>query len=159
MKPLFHPSLIALDNQIEDFVRQQKQGLPVHPSSGKQGVDGERATGNKSGDASAKTTHPKRVDVTAPVDSGHKSRAMTSPSDSLWTRSHLRFYFPDQFPAEETESEADRKFIESLEKIRAANRRYKKPPKRFGWRVLGMLLLAFILAMVCAYLGLNGGEW
>ncbi len=30
------------------------------------------------------------------------------------------------------------------------------PPHRFGWKVLGMLALAFGLAMLCAYLGLNG---
>lgn len=147
MKPLFDPSLISLDNAAEDFWQEykRKQGLPV-PSMGKQGVSGERATGEQeSGDASAKAKYPTRVDAAAPVDSGHgcKPRAMTSPSDSLWSDAHMRFHFPKQFPARESESEADRLFIESGNKLIAAHRAKKKRFSLAG--VFGFLVLVVMV--------------
>ena len=41
MNPIFHPSLLSLDNAMEEFIQdyRKKQGLPVHPS-GKERVGG-----------------------------------------------------------------------------------------------------------------------
>jgi hypothetical protein len=50
------------------------------------------------------------------------------------------------------ETEADRLFIASGEQMLK-----QCPPKRvFSFKVLGMFILAFALAVCCAYLGLNG---
>jgi hypothetical protein len=55
----------------------------------------------------------------------------------------------------ETESEADRKFIESGEKIRAANRLLPKK-KRFSWAGLFALLAVAAVVMLLTYWAVDG---
>ncbi|HEX3156763.1 MAG TPA: hypothetical protein VHV32_19195 [Candidatus Angelobacter sp.] len=109
MKPLFDPSLISLDNAMEDFMLETRRN--------------------------------------------NERNFSDTEAGELWADAHMRFHFPKQFPAKETDSEADRKFIESAEKIIAANR---PKQQRFSWAGVIALLAVAAVVMLLTYWAVEG---
>ena len=149
-QPLFHPSLISLDNAAEDFWQEyrRKQGLPVHPSSGKQGVSG--STEGRADEGKARSAKSGSGGSTTPEMAGSRSvtlgrsilrdsvvtchrgqcgpnratgyQAPDADSSSLWADSHMRFHFPNQFAAK-AEAAKEAQFIQDVELLRKTNQR------------------------------------
>lgn len=140
----FDPSLLALDNAVEEFWQDYKRKI-ANQGKGQLPIGSLRA-GDDEGRGPQSSAF---VPLTAGEDLSFSPRN-EEEMRKLWADAHMKAHFPEEA-----------QFAQDVETIRAANQRMMaaQPNKKFSWKVLGMLLLAFVLAMICAYLGLNGGEW
>lgn len=130
MKPLFDPSLISLDNAAEDFWQdyRRKRGLPVASVSEAELIRAE-------------------VDLfqTMSQHSGH------SPAQCREIFKEELGKLPPR--PRESESESDRLFIESGNKLIAAHRAQKK---RFSWAGLFGFLVLAVMVGALTYLFVEG---
>ena len=142
----FDPSLLPLDNAAEDFWQdyRRKQGLPPDSVSESDLIKAEvelfEIMSQQSGLSPADCRESLKHGLAElPCRHCHKTGCQGTCLINIMAAA---------------DEAAEKQFIQDVERMRAA-----KPEKRFDWKVLGMFLLAFVLAVICAYLGLNGGEW